>query len=131
MKEQAVQYYQQGLNCAEAVVKSADEFYKLNLGPQGIRLASGFGGGMATGGVCGAVTGSIMILGMLYGRDESNTDAKAKSLTQRFQKTFLERMGHCDCKVLIPQYRSRDKVVKCSKVVSEAAQLLEELVAEG
>ena len=53
------------LNCAESIVYAANEEYNLNLSQQTLKVMAGFGGGMSTGDVCGIVTGSIGIIGVM------------------------------------------------------------------
>lgn len=88
-------------NCAQTV-------FSLHAGDLGLdertalRIASGFGGGMACAETCGAVTGSYMVIGMKHGHDTSDPDAKAKTkqLIQDFNMKFREAHGTLICKEL-------------------------------
>ena len=75
LKEQsekaAREYFRQGLNCAECVLKSFLELGLTDFPPEVIALASGFGGGIGlTRNTCGAVLGGALALGTLYGRKD-------------------------------------------------------------
>lgn len=71
-------------NCAQSVVISfANNFgYSKELAA---KIASGFGGGMGkTQGTCGAVTGSVMILGLMAGeRANSRMSLKNKPIPKQ------------------------------------------------
>ena len=63
------------------------------------RIATAFGGGIAgRGAVCGAVTGSVMAIGLRHGREEpSQPRDDAYALAQEFCQRFQEEMGHLCC----------------------------------
>lgn len=56
----------QDLNCAEKILWGANQAYGLGLDHEALKLASGFGGGMGIGSLCGAVASSVMTLSKLY-----------------------------------------------------------------
>ncbi|MCG6188729.1 C-GCAxxG-C-C family protein [Maribellus maritimus] len=67
-----------------------------------LKIASGFGGGMACAETCGAVTGSYMVIGMKHGYTSSDPTDKAitKSKIIRFNELFRKKHGSLTCKVL-------------------------------
>ncbi len=67
-----------------------------------LKIASGFGGGMACAETCGAVTGAYMVIGMKHGHSTSNPDEKAntKMLVKKFNEKFKEEHGSLICKRL-------------------------------
>lgn len=100
----AKQLFDQGYNCAQAVVS-------VFAGEMGIhretavRITAGFGGGMGRQQLtCGAVTGAYMVIGYLHGKHAPDDDM-AKELTveliQQFAKKFKDRHGHTDCRSLL------------------------------
>ena len=56
-------YHEKGCNCCQSVLCSLAEHTGL-AEPTAVALAVGFGGGMLTGNVCGAVTGGMMAIGL-------------------------------------------------------------------
>ena len=50
------------LNCAEKILYGANWAYNMQLPPQALKIAAGFGGGMGAGAACGVVTGACMVL---------------------------------------------------------------------
>ncbi|MEN8118273.1 MAG: C-GCAxxG-C-C family protein, partial [Bacteroidota bacterium] len=67
-----------------------------------LKIASGFGGGMACAETCGAVTGSYMVIGMKHGHATSDPDQKAftKEKIMQFNQKFMEVHGSLICKEL-------------------------------
>ena len=67
-----------------------------------LKIASGFGGGMACAETCGAVTGAYMVIGMKHGHTSPNPEAKAKTkqMIQKFNEKFTEKHGTLICKRL-------------------------------
>jgi C_GCAxxG_C_C family probable redox protein len=67
-----------------------------------LKIASGFGGGMACAETCGAVTGSYMVIGMKYGHSTSDPaeKAKTKNLIKEFNSEFIKVHGSLICKNL-------------------------------
>jgi len=66
------------------------------------RIATAFGGGIGGGGViCGAVVGSVMAIGLKYGREEpSQPRDNAYALALEFCQRFREEMGSLSCREL-------------------------------
>ena len=67
-----------------------------------LRIASGFGGGMACAETCGAVTGSYLVIGLKYGHASPDANEKAitKSQIIKFNELFRAKHGSLTCKVL-------------------------------
>ena len=62
-------YFRQGLNCAECVLRTFMDIYECDVPDEVICMATGFGGGMGhTKNSCGAITGAVLALGLLKGR---------------------------------------------------------------
>ena len=89
-------------NCAQTVFSLfADE---LGLDQKtALKIASGFGGGMACAETCGAVTGAYMVIGMKHGHSTSDEAEKAntKLQVQKFNAEFEKIHGSLICKKLI------------------------------
>jgi C_GCAxxG_C_C family probable redox protein len=102
--ESALSIFKNGFNCAQAVLAASVE--KTDLPDQvAYRIACGFGAGMGRRQkTCGAVSGGIMVIGMLYGRDGSRTDeAKEKtySVVNAFMDEFEKRHSTTECRELL------------------------------
>lgn len=65
----AKNYFKQGLNCAECVMRTFLDTHDTGFSEEIMALSTGFGGGMGrTRNTCGAITGAVLALGTLKGR---------------------------------------------------------------
>lgn len=141
----AMQLFREGYNCAQAVFCAFSDVTGLERS-EAARLASSFGGGMGRmREVCGAVSGALMVLGCARGYDDPGAkDAKMNhyALVQEFARRFRERNGSIVCRELlagvriapggVPEERTEAFYKKrpCVQLVGDAAELLEQLLAE-
>ena len=68
------------------------------------KIAAGFGGGIGRcGSVCGALTGSIMAVGIKYASNETGMEKRAKAYlyAKTLLKQFEEQNGTTSCRDLI------------------------------
>ena len=139
----ALEKFSSGYNCAQAVLYAyCDE---LGVGRDtALRLACGFGGGMARRQeTCGAVSGGVLAIGLKHGRGEGQeravtdeTYAKVRELISRFQAAH----GSHVCKVLLegcdlttPEGQARFKETglmdrTCKPCVATVVAALEDLL---
>lgn len=126
LREQAKKYYtDEGKNCAVSILLAGSDVYGLGLGAEDAKLVVGFGGGMGCGGTCGALAGSIALLGKLFaGREDFRT------ICAEFVKTFEDALecNSIDCSVLCPKYKTEER--RCEETVLRAADLLEKFIGE-
>ena len=115
-------------NCAEKILHGANLAYKLGLDPQALRLSAGFGGGMAIGSTCGALTASIMVLSVIFVKERAHENDTIKRLSQKFLGAYNRRMGNLNCAQLKAKYRTPE--TKCNHVIAVAAEILDQIIAE-
>jgi C_GCAxxG_C_C family probable redox protein len=102
-KKSAKDYFLEGFNCSESTLLGISESLdkKCKFIPQ---IASGFGAGFGRHGeVCGAISGSVMALGLVYGRkDPKDTGTKEKTyeIVDEYLKKFKEKYGTLTCREL-------------------------------
>jgi len=94
-----------GYNCAVAVLSAFAEEHGLSLN-QARQVAGAFGGGMGkTGsGPCGAASGALMALGLVWGKTEAaDTDSGTRCYTESraFLEAFEARCGALSCRDLL------------------------------
>lgn len=117
-----------GLNCAEKMLYGANWVYNLQLPPQALKIASGFGGGMGAGAACGVVTGACMVLSTLYvKRNGKEEGTKVRALCKEFIDTFNAELGGTNCCEVKPKYFN-DKT-RCDFVEFKGAEILDKIVA--
>ena len=102
--EKAVKCFCSGCNCTQAVFTAFCN--ELGLEEKiGLKIACPFGGGMGhTDGVCGAVSGALLTIGLKYGPENSeNEDLKVWNykIAQDFISEFKKRNGSVNCTELI------------------------------
>lgn len=114
------------LNCAERMLYSANDEYNMNLSAQTLKTMAGFGGGMNVKSTCGAVTGAIAVISLLFTNTSADDSAKVKELTQEFYKKYEEKMGTTNCEKLKEQYDTDSS--KCKYILEPAAEILDEIV---
>lgn len=107
----------QGFNCAQSVLMTIAEYWKIKdeMIP---KIATAFVGGMGMcSSVCGAVTGGLMAIGIKYGTskpyDESIVESKrAIRLSEIFYRKFEEQNGSVICRELISLDLSKAEQLK-------------------
>ena len=115
------------LNCAEKILQGANTVYGLGLDKEALKLAAGFGGGMAIEDKCGALTASIMVLGRLLVKDRAHESTRIKELTKELFDEYRKEMGSIDCAPLKKKHRTKE--LKCRNVIIKAAEVLDRIVA--
>ena len=84
-------FYETGFVCSQAVFATLGEQLDIER-KQALKIAAGFGGGVASqGGICGAVSGAIMAIGLKHGHDESS-DEYAKNETTFLAQELIEKI---------------------------------------
>lgn len=126
------------LNCAQSVLMSFAK--ELNLDEMtAIKISAAFGGGMAMGKTCGAVTGAYMVLGMRTqseGKTVQEIKAEAKASVRKFNELFLAKHDSLTCKKLLGVNISTPEGAAmaternlydtvCTELVASAAEILE------
>lgn len=96
----AIDTFNNNRNCAQSVVGAYAEKYNLDTETLH-KLATAFGGGMGhSNGVCGAISGGLMVLGLKHNSnqfDKETTYAQTRNLIDE----FIKRNGTRDCEELI------------------------------
>lgn len=117
------------LNCAEKLLYGANIAYDLGLDKEALKLAAGFGGGMAIEDKCGALTASIMVLGKLFIKERAHESEKIKELSRKLFENYGKEMGYIDCAPLKKMYRTEE--LKCRNIILKAAEILDSIVTEA
>ena len=142
--EHAAQLFYEGYNCAQAItvafadVTGLDESFSA-------KMASSFGGGMGRmREVCGAVSGMLMVAGILYGYDTKEDDtvkAAHYQLVQNLAGQFREQVGSIICREILknppsdpnPSARTPEYYAQrpCCRMVYTAAEILDQYIKEN
>ena len=137
--EKAVQCFNNGFNCSQAVFSVYSEQFGINT-ELALKIASGFGGGMGRQcKTCGAVTGAFMVIGLKYGHisaDDRESKEKTYSMIREFARRFKEKNQSIKCEDLLGTHLiTGDKEIAalrvkevCPKMVQDAAEILDKLL---
>ncbi len=135
--------FESGFFCAESVLLAISEWKGIEseLIPG---IATGFCGGMSrTSGLCGALTGGIMALNMVYGRNAPDQAADRNyAIAARFIREFETHFGSANCTDLLgcdlgaaegmEMFQSRNLLTKtCVNVTGEAAAMAARIIEEN
>ena len=132
-----------GYSCSQAVVVAFCDVTGLDK-DFAAKISSSFGGGMGRmREVCGAVSGMLMVAGILYGYDTPGEDSAKREHYQRVQALageFRQQIGSIVCREILknppsdpnPTPRTAEfyKARPCARMVILAAKLLDDYMAE-
>jgi C_GCAxxG_C_C family probable redox protein len=138
--------------CAQCVLGTIMNLFQVAQ-PDAFRAATGLGGGIGLSeeGSCGALTGGVMALGLLFGRDMDRMDDPEKRrftayrLANQLHERFVQEYGSSLCKeihkkIMGRTYRLNDPkewqafldagghTEKCPVVVGKAARWTAEII---
>lgn len=140
----AAELFLQGYNCAQAVAVAFSDV--TGLSPDfSAKMASSFGGGMGRmREVCGAVSGMLMVAGLIYGYDTPGDDVRKKqhyALVQTLAGQFRQEVGSIVCREILknppsdpnPTPRTAEYYAKrpCARMVLLAGRILDAYMAEN
>ena len=143
-RELAAELFLSGSNCAQAITVAFCDVTGLEK-DFAAKLAASFGGGMGRmREVCGAVSGMLMVAGLLYGYDDpGENDVNKKQhyqLVQTLAGQFREEIGSIVCREILknppsdpnptPRTAAFYKTRPCARMVMTAAGILDAYISE-
>ena len=140
-RDKATEYFSQKMHCSQAVLAAFSDECGISE-EQAFKLGSCFGSGMRKGEVCGACTGALMVLGLLYGQNHiGHQDERQRSnmINDLMMESFSKANGSYICNDLLgydistPEGRQNAReaglfVDFCPKMVASAVDILEEII---
>lgn len=141
--ETAVRLFSEGHSCAQAMVEAFAPAFGVDA-KTAAKTATGFSGGMHLGGMCGAASGAIMVLGLALSDDQCATRggrAPVLDAVAEFARRFEERAGALACPAILgSDLRTPEGMQKavdedrfatvCAGAVGDAAVILVEMLTE-
>lgn len=112
-------------NCAQTIMRSYAEEIGLTE-EQASRMSCNFGGGMKCGGVCGAITSGLMVLGAKGIEDPAKIG--------QFRRTIAENHdGLINCAELLKDNASKggNKKEHCDGMIMEAIELIDKIAGQA
>ena len=142
--EKADQLLHQQYHCSQALFGAFAEELGLDL-KTALKISTCFGGGMRQGGVCGCITGALLVLGMalgFYDSQDREQEIYGNKKTDEFIKAFTEKMeGAIQCRDILGKDISKpDEMAairqeglilqKCPRAINISIEILEKMLAE-
>ena len=138
----AAELFLSGSNCAQAIVVAFCDVTGMDEGFAS-KISCSFGGGMGRmREVCGAVSGMLLVAGILWGYDTPGDDESKKAhyhLVQDLAARFRQETGSIICREILknppsdpnPSPRTAEyyRIRPCARMVGIAARLLDEEIA--
>ena len=140
--EIAVTKFKEGYNCAQSVIFSFID--KIGLSKDvALKLSNGFGAGMGRKQeVCGAISGAILVINLLFGRGENDSKvnqeiayAKIRDLIDNFEtrySTISCKKLLNDCNLMTSEgqelFKSNKMIEKCYEFVEYSVKTLEKII---
>lgn len=140
--ELAVENFKKGYNCSQSVVVAFCDVTGMTP-DYAARLSSSFGGGMGRmREVCGAVSGMLMVAGLLYGYETPGDDESKRAhyrLVQELAGKFRDREHSIVCREILknppsdpnPTHRTAEFYQKrpCARMCLLAGRILDDYIA--
>lgn len=138
--EMALELHRDNFNCAQSVFAAFSEDYGFPR-EMALKVASGLGGGVRCGEVCGAASGGVLVIGLSCGHSvlgDLQTKEACNAETVEFMRRFKERNGSCVCRDilgidisvgdnrLIAKEKNLFNTV-CVDMITSAVEILEEM----
>lgn len=137
----ANQYFKEKFHCSQSVFAAFAPQYGITK-EQALKIGGCFGSGMCKGEVCGAVTGALMVIGLIFGQasvDDLTGRKKEYELACCLMEQFKNENGSFICKDLLrydlSQQEDIEKVKEldlftnfCPKMVESAARILKQII---
>ena len=119
IRDDAVRFHQMGCNCAQSVLSACGKYTGLD---DGIAksVAAGFGGGVRSGEICGAISGAVMAIGLIE-KDKRRVAALSRDCVENFRRQF----GCVRCLEL------KQNRVSCDELIAFGAQYIEDLMKQN
>ena len=134
IREIAETYYRTGqFYCSEAIVKAINDGFGLGYPEEVVRLASGFPIGIGGAGCsCGAVSGGVMALGMVFGRDKPKDPRidRCLCLARELHNSFARQHGCLCCRTLTHGMvlQSPEHMKQCVSFTGEVAEEVAKII---
>lgn len=141
-RQDALDAFSNRIHCSQAVLAAFSKECGITR-EQALKLGSCFGSGMRKGQTCGACTGALMVLGLMYGFTEGDSPEKLRAdrVNDMMMERFAKSCGSCVCNDILGcdistadgvRYALDNRLFTelCPKMVSNAVEILEGIIEE-
>jgi C_GCAxxG_C_C family probable redox protein len=135
--EEVHKSYPKGLSCSEKVFLVVHSLLESDISSDSVALMSGFGGGVAgtRDNMCGAVSGGVAAIGLVYGRRSppEGSGERAYEVSKDFVGRFKTKFGTTICGELLgdllreaTEESEKKRSARCSQYVLNAEKMCAE-----
>lgn len=134
LRDEVIKYYNPANNrnysCAESMMRAVNDYYQLNLPEEMFYAVGPFSGGAWHDEMCGGISSSLNVLGILYSVNGHAHDSEVmRRMTIEFLNRVEEKYGGLHCKHLKRNYYVQG--IKCQNVLIGCADILEEMISRN
>lgn len=113
-------------SCSETILRAANDCYNLHLEESHFRMMAPFSGGLFEKELCGIVSASISVLGILFTNHVAHDSILLQEAVIEYKKRFKEQFSSMDCSLLMDRHRHPE--TGCTDLIIEGGSLLHEIV---
>ncbi len=125
LKQTVKRYYLEGdYNCAEAILRAANDEFRLGLDEKALKVVAGYGGGLGCGETCGALCGALAAISAALVDERAHVTPGFKDACAGFVARFGEALGSLDCRDIKERFAREGR--RCTDTVEITAELLEQ-----
>ncbi len=129
LKDVYAKYYFEGnYNCAETIIRAANDYYELGLHDRDMIMVGVYGAGIQCGNTCGAVLSAAAVLSMKYVEAKAHESEDIRPVVMKLMRKFQAKYGSTLCKDIKPQ--SFKPEYRCRMTIEASCDILEETIAE-
>lgn len=129
LKDVYAKYYFEGnYNCAETIIRAANDYYELGLHDRDMIMVGAYGAGIQCGNTCGAVLSAAAVLSMKYVEAKAHESEDIRPVVMKLMRKFQAKYGSTLCKDIKPQ--SFKPEYRCRMTIEASCDILEETIAE-
>ena len=111
------------MNCAEILLRTANDEYDLGLDESAFQMMIGFGSGFYSGKTCGSFVGALAALSRRYSEERPSKQEKVKKGAKLLADAFVKEFGSMDCADIKHLYPD------CTPIKKKTFELLQEVFA--
>ncbi len=129
----AGEYFESGFNCAESVSLTIAEAFQMDSDTDIPSVASFFGGGFGSTHqeICGAISGAVLGVGLLFGRQEADKNIdEHKEIIKEVLDQFNQKYATTNCGKLTENLNEGEQKHKCTTIVKEIAETVFEKIQQ-
>ena len=129
LKDIYAKYYFEGnYNCAETIIRAANEYYELGLHDRDMIMVGAYGAGIQCGNTCGAILSAAAVLSMKYVEAKAHESEEIRPVVMKLMRKFQAKYGSTLCKDIKPQ--SFKPEYRCRMTIEASCDILEETISE-